>query len=660
MQSEMLDAPLGAGVGELLPPLPPTPEEIISSPPQPQCTAPPTPACNSKDPASQEMTETVVQHRVVGWNIGGARIEEALDATLQNHDSRSVSPLLAFQELPRTAIGWRTDAYDNYTLVQYRADNQWRGNGVLFKTTEWRVMRRKASHLGIWLRLRSTTSQSEVWIGSGRLSTGVTADTTADEAAQYFALLPATTLPTLCAMDLNTHLYWTGPTGHPTLLPRDSRADYLAAEISTAGLKALGPTEEQRETPTSKPRRQNCRGYQIDGILYKHATCSQMLIEVDSYKQIGGDHDRVYTSLSLRKIKGPVLPPTTRPRYVTGQLPSLPYLDQDTVEALATTYTRPKRGTQYKDPPHVKTCYQIAKQSNLAEDWKRAHKLRREARDIWKKDKLERAATGSWKDFRESKPQVGLEWAVHYADVAAEQAKDPLKWTTEHFRTLFRSPQPRQVPPWTKGEHPGTPFTQDELEEAVEKGKKGKSVGMDGTSAELMTALVRDEVTKFALLEWMERIRQGEPMPHRWVQTIVTLLPKISQPEKPGDLRPISVGSAVAKLFGTLLLERTKRHIRPLGPMQCSHGGRQTCDYLSSAIKVMMLDTEWKLGLHYIKLDVQKLSTPCVETRSSRTWNPDYLRIWLWNITVGSGSLMRGRQPSKHHGGQWKFPNSEE
>ena len=232
--------------------------------------------------------------------------------------------------------------------------------------------------------------------------------------------------------------------------------------------------------------------------------------------------------------------------------------------------------------------------------------MRREARDQWRKGKLEQAATGNWREYRETKPQTGLEWAVHFADEAATQSKEPLTWTIEHFRALFRSPRPRQVPLWTKARHPGTPFTRDELQEALAKGKRGKSVGMDNTSSELLRALAVDDSTLEALLDWMERIRQGEPMPPRWLQTIVTLLPKVPQPSQPGDLRPISVGSAVAKLFGTLLLERTKQHIRPLGHVQCSHGGRQTCDYLSSAIKVMMLDSEWKLGLHYIKLDVRK------------------------------------------------------
>ena len=316
------------------------------------CTDPDNHASNSV-PENREPAEPMTRQTFVGWNIGGTKLMDALEATLQNHDSRSDSPLLAFQELPRIDTGWKTEAFDRYTLVQYRADNQWRGNGILYPTTEWRVLRRKASHLGIWLRLRSTASSQEIWIGSGRLSTGVTADITAEETAQYLALLPATTLPVVCSMDFNTHLHWTPTASGPTLLPRDSRADYLATEIRSAGFAALAPPETQWSTPTSKPRRQNCKGYQIDGFIYKHVKCASTCIEENSYRQIGGDHDRIYTSFPLDRAKGPVLPPTTRPRYVTHKLPSVQYLDQEMVEALATTHTRPKQGTQYRDPPDV-------------------------------------------------------------------------------------------------------------------------------------------------------------------------------------------------------------------------------------------------------------------------------------------------------------------
>ena len=146
----------------------------------------------------------------------------------------------------------------------------------------------------------------------------------------------------------------------------------------------------------------------------------------------------------------------------------------------------------------------------------------------------------------------------------------------------------------------------EELDEAVQKGKKGKSVGVDLTSFELLKGLMQDDQTAAAILRWMEEIRQGRPIPSQWLHTIVTLLPKTASPGGPGELRPISLGSAVGKVYGTMLLRRTREALQPVGPEQCSHSGRQTADYVFTAIRSFQLDTEWRWGLHWVKLDISK------------------------------------------------------
>ena len=96
---------------------------------------------------------------------------------------------------------------------------------------------------------------------------------------------------------------------------------------------------------------------------------------------------------------------------------------------------------------------------------------------------------------------------------------------------------------------------------------------------ELIQALCEDPSTECSFLQWMERLRCGEP---------------------------ISVGAAAAKIFGTMLLLRTRRRLLPVGPAQCAHNGRQTADYLFAAVKTFSLDTEWKLGLCWCRIDIRK------------------------------------------------------
>ena len=138
------------------------------------------------------------------------------------------------------------------------------------------------------------------------------------------------------------------------------------------------------------------------------------------------------------------------------------------------------------------------------------------------------------------------------------------------------------------------------------KGKTNKAVGEDLVSFELIRTLCEDPITEQAFLDWMERIRCGEEMPRQWLRTVVTLLPKSDKPRGPKDLRPISVGASAAKVFGTMLLARTRKYISPAGSSQCAHSGRQTTDYLYAAVKTFSLDTEWRMGLCWCKIDIQK------------------------------------------------------
>ena len=192
------------------------------------------------------------------------------------------------------------------------------------------------------------------------------------------------------------------------------------------------------------------------------------------------------------------------------------------------------------------------------------------------------------------------------SEEAYNAGHEPHEWTVAHFKQLFTEPKLEPLPKWNKNTSASEPFSMSELEAAVQKGKRGKSVGGDLTSFELLQGLMKDRPTAEAILDWMEGIRRGGTIPPEWLHTIVTLLPKLTAPSGPGDLRPISLGSAVGKVYGTMLLQRTRAAIGPIGPEQCSHSGRQTADYVFASIRSFQLDTEWRWGLHWVKLDIRK------------------------------------------------------
>ena len=330
-------------------------------------------------------------------------------------------------------------------------------------------------------------------------------------------------------------------------------------------------------------------------------------IEEKTYTHIGGDHDRLSLTVEIAGKGAVPSTATTGPRIVSGPLPSLVEVDQEILMKLAREHTKPKPGTRYQDPPEVKQLYRDAKRHGGEDRWKAAHKARRQAHDQWSREKLARASQRSWKDYKDLKQQQsGTTWSVHMSEEAFAAGRDPQEWTISHFKALFTDASGKALPTWSRGRADSNPFSMEELELAVQNGKKGKAVGIDLTSFELVKSLMHDDQTACALLQWMENIRQGQPIPPQWLHTIVTLLPKIPSPNGPGDLRPISLGSAIGKVYGTMILRRTREAIQPIGPEQCSHSGRQTADYVYTAIRSFQLDTEWCWGLHWVKLDISK------------------------------------------------------
>ena len=86
----------------------------------------------------------------------------------------------------------------------------------------------------------------------------------------------------------------------------------------------------------------------------------------------------------------------------------------------------------------------------------------------------------------------------------------------------------------------------------------------------------------------------------------MVVIPKTSYPTDPGDLRPLSMGSAAAKVFARMLLARSEPLIRIRGPEQCSGKGRQCSDFIFVVSRLMQLEQEWKQGTCWLKVDLAK------------------------------------------------------
>ena len=222
-------------------------------------------SCETEDLESHPQGDKADEGRLefVSWNIGGKPAESAL-AAIANSNGKVDSAIFALQELPRVQPGWRTTYVEEWTILQFRGEDQWRGNGICFRTGAYEPLRRKANDLGVWVRLREVSSGREFWVCSARLSTGVSDDVTAEEMRLVLRCRPPTTLPSIVLADFNTQLKWTsaaGPLGQ--VLPSSGRADFLCSEVERQGYTFHAPLRNQWDTPTSRPRRRNAVGRQI-------------------------------------------------------------------------------------------------------------------------------------------------------------------------------------------------------------------------------------------------------------------------------------------------------------------------------------------------------------------------------------------------------------
>ena len=120
---------------------------------------------------------------------------------------------------------------------------------------------------------------------------------------------------------------------------------------------------------------------------------------------------------------------------------------------------------------------------------------------------------------------------------------------------LLQAVQPRVTP--AMNEQLMEDFTDEEIKEALDSIGDLKAPGPDGMAAifykkfwGIVGRRITDEVLEFL---------QGGAMPHQWNETIISLIPKVKQPDKVTDLRPISLCNVLYKIISKVLANRLKK-----------------------------------------------------------------------------------------------------
>ena len=507
---------------------------------------------------------------------------------MKQASSKALAPdaILALQELPRAGAGWATEKQGLLQIVSHREEHAWRGAGVAFHTEVWTVVRRVAAGRGVWIQLKHLRAGCVNWVGSVHLTPGAIHSKSEQEMAEFMRMSPKGAVPAVCQCDANAAIRWGAQDDEVMPVGMDGKANEVLAQLVKSRFRLVPPGEGQFATPTSRPRQAGRKGHIIDYLSVRGIARAQLTVHVDSHLVLGTDHELLEGMCKLRK-GSPTRRFSTKPRVWTGGIDRVEGLDQQVLVDLAQRCTRVARGFAYKDSPEVKDAVRQAKLLRSKEAWCRVRGLRKQARKKWEAERLSRASQGDWAALRGCKPPKQTGWEHAFAEA---QQGDPHTAVHNHLKGVYKGDGVRPNIGIFAGATKG--FDREELRVALGQMKTGKSVGVDGTSAELLKALADLPGGADHLLEFMTRTLVTHEIPRDWNVPLMVILAKVASPTEAKHLRPISMGSAAGKLFSRMLLNRTMPHVVARTHTQCAGVGRQSSDYLYTVWRVLMLERE--------------------------------------------------------------------
>ena len=335
----------------------------------------------------------------------------------------------------------------------------------------------------------------------------------------------------------------------------ESKGRLLLDTLLSKGFTMHAPHAHQLHQPTSRPRQDGITGKIIDWLASKCLVPNRTTVVTDSCFLTGTDHDFLHTRVTFKgALKQRVHRIRTGKRRLTTDFVPASTIDQDVLETLAKAHTAHPQGKGYRDDAVTRTLFRTARQSRSAHAWKRAFQQRKQCRDEWKAQRIRNAVRGDRQAVREIQPQKYLGWESRFAQNMAP--RDPHQVLHDHFANTFSCPgftlSRSTCPP------PSPDITVEELEWALRSGKRGRSVGTDGVSLELIQKVADNPQGKGGLVSWFNHILHSGELPQKWHDVLLILLPKCTDPNQAKQVRGIARGCAAEKLFCRIILERSK------------------------------------------------------------------------------------------------------
>ena len=405
--------------------------------------------------------------------------------------------------------------------------------------------------------------------------------------------------------DVNVKLQWTqdGDTCVPGGV--SSKLHNVLSNLASKNLDVIPQVDHSACTHWT---RKLCSvGSQIDIVATnKRARCTEVEVISGSRAIVGTDHEQLTARILLQH--GTVKKKRSGgPRVMTAELSAVPDLQHASLVDLSRRFTKPAPSQKFVPSNAVRVLGRVARNSRRPDDWIRYMRELREERVAWRHKKWDEAST-NWKSYKWAKKARASSWQPGFG---AHQEGHPLTALEEHFTKVFTKHAAGEIDSQlnllrcrVEGDSPH--LSEREVAEAVAAGRRGRAVGEDLVSQELLQAIIDCDGGLAKLTAYFDDILQSGQVPKDWNRSILALLPKTSQPMKAGELRPVALNSHTSKTFARIVLGRMSSKLATQGSAQHACPKRQAAEYLWSAAQATQLSYEWGQSMAMVKLDIAK------------------------------------------------------
>ncbi|CAE7295584.1 unnamed protein product [Symbiodinium sp. CCMP2456] len=527
--------------------------------------------------------------------------------------------LFFVQEVSRRAPGWQTHGDDDRCVwISFQHPDQWRGTAIGIANDIFdSVVERRSSKRGcaVVARLRNF---GRIILASVHAPTGVSNDiysAALQEVGKMFGD-KWRHLPCILGIDVNEEIHWRED-GEASMgadvCVGNSNFQAMTDNLLHHGLRVVPPGRDQWQQPTHFPRDCTRQGRQIDLVLVRHVCIETTQIDAERRHAIGTDHALLKNTISLRCRTNKVWSPDSRPRWLCRELPREEILvDWDDVRKLAKSHTKARVSDKYRDDQTTADAFRDAKDSMQPEAWKRAHKMRRQARRQWCASRRERILKGDWFAYRDHKRDKNRRpgwWGRLLEQRTSKEITDEVQ---QHLEEKLKGPSSVE---WDQrlhcllGELPDDagwqPFNWEDIGAALSEMRANSSVGEDGIGVDLLRHVHQHEQLGSQLVDLINDTVKATHCPTSWDTSLLALLAKVDVPTRPKDLRPISMSSAAQKCINKLVMGRVFPCLRRPSGASCCGRTRQSADLIGGITRLRDITREWKLPMVCAKLDVK-------------------------------------------------------